>query len=114
MIQSHSALSPTLLSSLIETVDSILEESEVGDGVLGSGSQDRDDISRSRSETPIPEQGNNRKRKRGGVKFEKLEGFLEKVVKMQEENDAASRKRRRSYWKWKDDAIERIGSSSCK
>ena len=51
-----------------------------------------DDISRSRSETPIPEQGKIRKRKRGGDKFEKLEGFLEKVVKMQEENDAASRR----------------------
>ena len=60
-----SAPSPTSLSSSIlnETEDSILEESEVGDGVLGSGSQDRDDISRSRSETPIPEQGKN---KRGG------------------------------------------------
>ena len=89
-----SAPSPTSLSSSIlnETEDSILEESEVGDGVLGSGSQHMDDISRSRSETPIPEQGKNRKRKRGGDKFEKLEGFLEKVVKMQEENDAASRR----------------------
>ena len=89
-----SAPSPTSLSPSIlnETEDSILEESEVGDGVHGSGSQDRDDISRSRSETPIPEQGKNRKRKRGGDKFEKLEGFLEKVVKMQEENDAASRR----------------------
>ena len=89
-----SAPSPTSLSSSIlnETEDSILEESEVGYGVLGSGSQDRDDISRLRSETPKTEQGKNRKRKRGGDKFEKLEGFLEKVVRMQEENDAASRR----------------------
>ena len=66
-----SAPSPTSISSSIlnETEDSILEESEVGDGVLGSGSQDRDDISRSRSETPIPEQGKNRKRKGGGDTF---------------------------------------------
>ena len=35
----------------------IMGESEVGDRVIGSGSLDRDELSRSKSETLAPEQG---------------------------------------------------------
>ena len=68
------AMSPTSLSSSIHVLheiedDNILEESKVGDGVLGSSSQDKDELSRSRSDTPAPEQHRgNHKRKRGSDK----------------------------------------------
>lgn len=64
--------SPTSLSSAIlnKPKESMLEESEIGKEIHGSDP----------------------KRKRVSDKFEKLEDLLEKIVKIYEENDTASRK----------------------
>ena len=72
-----------------------MEESENGDRAIGSRAQDRDDVSRSKSETPTSE-GKNRKR-RAGEKFEYLEGLVEKkMVKLQQSDNASRRMEEKS------------------
>ena len=57
--------STSLSSSILHVTEdeNILEESETGDRAIGSRAQDRDEVCRTRSETPTYE-GKNRKRRR--------------------------------------------------
>lgn len=87
--------STTLSSSILhESEDDMLEESEVVDRAIASSSRERDVLPRSRSVTPAHEQGGirNSKRKRGSDRFEHVESLIEKMVKLQEESDGASRR----------------------
>ena len=66
------------------------EDSVVGSEIAGSSSREREELSSSWSETPVdiekvtPSQKVSRKRKRISDKFERMEGLMEKMIKIQE------------------------------
>ena len=97
--------SPTTMSSSstvstnIDNNDYVVEEDDsvVGSEIARSSSHERDELSSSRSETPVyieevtPSQKGSRKRKRISDKFDRVEGLMEKMIKIQEDSEKSSR-----------------------
>ena len=74
------------------------EDSVVGSEIARSSSHERDELSSSRSDTPVdieevaPSQKGSRKRKRISDKFDRVEGLkMEKMIEIQEDSEEASR-----------------------